>query len=130
MFDLVRERLGARIAFVNLGASFFINLLTLIAEIAGVALAIQLATDVNYLLWIPLVGVPRVARDLAGEVRVDGDDVRPHGPGDDRRRRRASWQLHPDWTRPVAPGVAPDGAERRGSPDLLLLTRSRCSARR
>jgi Mn2+/Fe2+ NRAMP family transporter len=55
-FDLVRERLGARMAFVNLGASFFITMLTLIAEIAGVALAIQLATDVNYLLWIPLVG--------------------------------------------------------------------------
>jgi Mn2+/Fe2+ NRAMP family transporter len=56
-FDLVRERLGARMAFVNLGASFFITMLTLIAEVAGVALAIQLATDVNYLLWIPLVGL-------------------------------------------------------------------------
>jgi Mn2+/Fe2+ NRAMP family transporter len=55
-FDLVRERLGASMAFVNLGASFFITMLTLIAEVAGVALAIQLATDVNYLLWIPLVG--------------------------------------------------------------------------
>jgi Mn2+/Fe2+ NRAMP family transporter len=55
-FDLVRERLGARAAFVNLGASFFITMLTLIAEIAGVALALQLASDVNYLLWIPLVG--------------------------------------------------------------------------
>jgi manganese transport protein len=55
-FDLVRERLGARTAFVNLGASFFITMLTLIAEVAGVALALQLATDVNYLLWIPLVG--------------------------------------------------------------------------
>ena len=29
-FDLVRERLGARTAFVNLGASLFITLLTLI----------------------------------------------------------------------------------------------------
>jgi manganese transport protein len=55
-FDLVRERLGARTAFVNLGASLFITMLTLIAEVAGVALALQLATDVNYLLWIPLVG--------------------------------------------------------------------------
>ena len=83
-------------AFVNLGASFFITLLTLIAEIAGVALALQLATDVNYLLWIPLVGVRGVAGDLAGEVldrwrRV----VRAHGPGDDRGRRSRSWQLHP-----------------------------------
>src|SRR5436190_8851367 len=53
-FDLVRERLGARAGLVNLGASFFITMLTLIAEVAGVALAVQLATDVNYLLWLPL----------------------------------------------------------------------------
>ena len=56
-FDLVRERLGARTAFVNLGASFFITMLTLIAEVAGVALALQLASDVNYLLWIPLAAL-------------------------------------------------------------------------
>jgi Mn2+/Fe2+ NRAMP family transporter len=55
VFDLVRERLGARVALANLGASFFINFLTLAAEIAGVALALQLASSVNYLLWIPLV---------------------------------------------------------------------------
>jgi Mn2+/Fe2+ NRAMP family transporter len=55
-FDLVRERLGARAGLVNLGASFFITMLTLIAEVAGVALAVQLVVDVNYLLWIPLVG--------------------------------------------------------------------------
>jgi Mn2+/Fe2+ NRAMP family transporter len=55
-FDLVRERLGARAGLWNLGASFFITMLTLVAEIAGVALAVQLVVDVNYLLWIPLVG--------------------------------------------------------------------------
>jgi manganese transport protein len=56
VFDLVRERLGARVALLNLGASFFITFLTLIAEVAGVALALQLLSDVNYLLWIPLAG--------------------------------------------------------------------------
>jgi len=56
-FDLVRERLGARAGLVNLGASFFITMLTLVAEVAGVALAVQLVVDVNYLLFIPLVGV-------------------------------------------------------------------------
>jgi Mn2+/Fe2+ NRAMP family transporter len=55
VFDVIRERLGARVALVNLGASFFINFLTVMAEIAGVALSLQLATSVNYLLWIPLV---------------------------------------------------------------------------
>jgi Mn2+/Fe2+ NRAMP family transporter len=57
VFDLVRERLGARVGLVNLLASFAITLLTLIAEVGGVALAIQLVSDVNYLLWIPLVGL-------------------------------------------------------------------------
>src|SRR6478735_8453926 len=33
VFDLVRERLGVRAGLANLGASFFINFLTLIAEI-------------------------------------------------------------------------------------------------
>jgi manganese transport protein len=56
VFDLVRERLGARAGLCNLGASFFITMLTLIAEVAGVALSFQLASDVNYLLWIPLAG--------------------------------------------------------------------------
>jgi Mn2+/Fe2+ NRAMP family transporter len=55
VFDLVRERLGARAALVNLGASFFINFLTLAAELGGVALSLQLATSVHYLLWVPIV---------------------------------------------------------------------------
>jgi manganese transport protein len=55
VFDLVRERLGPRVALANLIASFFVNFLTLTAEIAGVALALELASSVNYLLWIPLV---------------------------------------------------------------------------
>lgn len=57
VFDVVRERLGARVALVNLGASFFINLLTLTAEIAGIALVIELASSVNYLLWIPFAAL-------------------------------------------------------------------------
>ncbi|CAN7420925.1 NRAMP family divalent metal transporter [Mycolicibacterium frederiksbergense] len=53
-FEIIRERLGPRVAAVNLGASFFINLMTVTAEIGGVALALQLATDVGPLLWIPV----------------------------------------------------------------------------
>jgi manganese transport protein len=55
VFDLVRERLGPRVALANLVASAFVNFLTMTAEVAGVALALELATSVNYLLWIPLV---------------------------------------------------------------------------
>jgi Mn2+/Fe2+ NRAMP family transporter len=53
-FEIIRERLGPRGAAANLSASFFINLMTLTAEIGGVALAVQLATDVSQMLWIPL----------------------------------------------------------------------------
>jgi Mn2+/Fe2+ NRAMP family transporter len=53
-FDIVRERLGARAAFANLFASFFINFLTLVAEIAGVAIAVQLLSGVDYLIWLPV----------------------------------------------------------------------------
>jgi Mn2+/Fe2+ NRAMP family transporter len=55
VFDLVRDRLGARVALANLFASFFVTPLTVAAETGGVALALELATGVNYLLWVPVV---------------------------------------------------------------------------
>ncbi|MFC9295116.1 NRAMP family divalent metal transporter [Streptomyces sp. NPDC057011] len=54
-FDIVRERLGPRVAFANLTGSFLVTLLTLAAELAGVALALELLTSASYLLWIPAV---------------------------------------------------------------------------
>jgi manganese transport protein len=54
-FDLVRERLGPRAGLVNLVASMAVTFLTLAAELGGVALAFELATSVNYLLFVPLV---------------------------------------------------------------------------
>lgn len=54
VFDLIRERLGRRTGLFALIASFLVTLLTLIAEIGGVALAFELASGVNYLLWVPL----------------------------------------------------------------------------
>ena len=56
-FDLVRERLGPRVGLANLLASMAVTLLTFVAEIGGVALALQLVTSVSYLLLVPLVGV-------------------------------------------------------------------------
>ena len=53
-FEIIRERLGPRAAAANLGASFFINLMTVTAEIGGMALALQLATDVGPRLWMPV----------------------------------------------------------------------------
>jgi Mn2+/Fe2+ NRAMP family transporter len=53
-FEIIRERLGPRAGIANLGASFLINLLTLTAEIGGVALALQLASSVEPTLWVPV----------------------------------------------------------------------------
>jgi Mn2+/Fe2+ NRAMP family transporter len=57
VFDLIRERTGPRVGLVALVASFIVTLATVAAEIGGVALALQLATSVNYLMWVPLVAV-------------------------------------------------------------------------
>ena len=56
VFELVRERLGPGAGLVNLCASFFINFLTLTAEIAGVAIALSLVASVHYILLLPLTG--------------------------------------------------------------------------
>ena len=53
-FEIIRERLGPRTAGANLTASFLINLLTLTAEVGGIALALQLASSVEPRLWIPV----------------------------------------------------------------------------
>jgi Mn2+/Fe2+ NRAMP family transporter len=53
-FEIIRERLGPRMAAANLSASFLINLMTVTAEIGGVALALQLASGVGHLMWVPV----------------------------------------------------------------------------
>ncbi|WP_022882462.1 Nramp family divalent metal transporter [Gryllotalpicola ginsengisoli] len=53
-FEIIRERLGPGLSLANLGASFFINLLTLTAEVGGIALAMQLASGIEPLLWMPV----------------------------------------------------------------------------
>jgi Mn2+/Fe2+ NRAMP family transporter len=53
-FEIIRERLGPRVGSANLSASFLINLLTLTAEIGGIALALQLAAGVGPGMWIPV----------------------------------------------------------------------------
>ena len=85
-FELIRERLGPRTAAANLAASFFINLMTLTAEIGGVALALQLATGVGPMMWIPGGGVRRLAGGLAGEVLDHGERHRHARPVPDRLR--------------------------------------------
>ena len=53
-FDLVRSRLGPRYALFALAGAFLVTGLLVAAELSGVALALELATDVHYLLWVPV----------------------------------------------------------------------------
>jgi Mn2+/Fe2+ NRAMP family transporter len=55
-FEIIRERLGARAGMANLAASFLVNLMTMTAEIGGIALVFQLVTGISPFLWIPLAG--------------------------------------------------------------------------
>ncbi|QIX27573.1 divalent metal cation transporter [Nocardioides sp. JQ2195] len=56
-FDLIRERLGPRMALLNLVGSLGVTLLTFIAEIGGVALALALVTSVSPVLLVPFIGL-------------------------------------------------------------------------
>ena len=56
-FDLVRERLGPRMGMLNLLASIGVTLLTFVAEIGGVALAIMLVTSISEVLIVPFIGL-------------------------------------------------------------------------
>jgi Mn2+/Fe2+ NRAMP family transporter len=51
--DVIRERLGPRAAMANLVGSVAVTLLTYIAEIGGVALALELGTSVYEYFWVP-----------------------------------------------------------------------------
>ncbi|GAA4059643.1 NRAMP family divalent metal transporter [Nonomuraea soli] len=96
VFDLVRERLGPRTGLTNLLASFAINLLTLAAEIGGAALALELATGIDYLVWVP--GVALVAWLVIWRVRFSTME-RVFGLAGLALIvfAVALWQLGPDW---------------------------------
>ena len=95
-FDLARSRLGPRYGLVALAGAFLVTGLLVMAELSGIALAIQLVTDISYLFWVPvagaLVGVSLWALPFEVLERIYGIlglamlvfVV-------------AVWQLHPDW---------------------------------
>ncbi len=56
-FEVIRERLGPRAAGLNLVASLAVTVLTLIAEVGGIALALQLASSVDHRLWVPVAAL-------------------------------------------------------------------------
>src|SRR5579883_2804508 len=52
LFDVIRDRLGFRLALFPLVATAIVNTLTLVVEIAGMSLALQLATQLPYRVGI------------------------------------------------------------------------------
>jgi Mn2+/Fe2+ NRAMP family transporter len=66
VFDLVRERLGVRVGLVTLCAGLAVNVLTLVAEIAGLAFVLELAIGPGYLWFVPLVALSLLAFDVFG----------------------------------------------------------------
>jgi Mn2+/Fe2+ NRAMP family transporter len=57
LFDVIRERLGFRIGIISLAMATLVNVLTLVIEICGMALVIQLLTHLSYLWWVPVTGL-------------------------------------------------------------------------
>jgi Mn2+/Fe2+ NRAMP family transporter len=114
-FDLVRERLGPRAGLANLAASFLVTGLTFAAEIGGVALSLELVTSINYLLFVPWVGLAlwlvmwrvrfSVLENVAGLL---GLALLVFGV--------ALWQLHPDWGSLAHQVVAPEKPAGEGLP--------------
>lgn len=56
LFDVIRDRLGFRLALVTLIATLIVNVFTLLVEIAGMSLVIEIVTSFSYLLWFPILG--------------------------------------------------------------------------
>ncbi len=57
LFDVMRARLGFRVASIPLIATGIVNTLTLVIELAGMTLALELATRISYLLWFPVAAL-------------------------------------------------------------------------
>jgi manganese transport protein len=52
--SLARARLGPRLALLSLVGSLLVTALLVMAELSGIALALQLATSIHYLAWVPV----------------------------------------------------------------------------
>ena len=116
-------------AAANLGASFFINLMTVTAEIGGIALALQLASDVGPKLWIPVAAfgvwivIWRVGFSVMENVTgLLGLSLIVFAV--------SVFLLHPDWSALVAPGGVADRCRTPSPRPPTGTSRSRCSAPR
>ena len=110
-------------------ASFGINLLTLTAEIAGVAIAVSLVASVNYLLLVPfaafLVWLVVWRMPFASMERIFGLPACACSCSSSR-----VWQLGPDWGELLDAGRRTRTSRRRRRRSPTPTSASPCSARR
>jgi len=57
LVDIIRERLGWRIATISLVVATLVNVLTIVIEISGMALVLQIVTGLSYIWWIVPAGI-------------------------------------------------------------------------
>ena len=114
-FDLVREVLGPRVGLFNLVGSVAVTGLTYIAEIGGMALALQLATNVNPYLWMPVAGA--LVWIVLWRVRFN---VLENASGLFGLAlivfAIALWRLQPDWSSLIQGAIHPAVPETEGAP--------------
>jgi manganese transport protein len=61
VFDVIRERLGFGTGLVVLGASQVVNLLTIAAELGGIAIVLQLLFDAPFSLFVVVAAIAVIA---------------------------------------------------------------------
>ncbi|HZU11841.1 MAG TPA: Nramp family divalent metal transporter [Chloroflexota bacterium] len=57
LIDVIRERLGWRIASISMVVATLVNVLTIVIEISGMALVLQIVTGISYLWWLPVTAL-------------------------------------------------------------------------
>src|SRR5947209_16787195 len=57
IFDVIRDRLGTRLGTASLAIALLVNVLTLVMEIAGMALVLEIVSGLTYLWWFPLLAL-------------------------------------------------------------------------
>ena len=88
VFDAIRERMGFGVGLGALVSSQIVNLMTLAAEVGGMALALQLLSGLPYRALIVARDPGARDRDLGRAVRLDRADLRLLRPRPARLRRR------------------------------------------
>ena len=110
--SLARTRLGPRYGAAALLANVSITGLLVMAELSGVALALELASSIHYLLWVPIVAIVLLTvvwalpyKAMERVYGIVGLAMLVYVV--------ALWQLGPDWGRLLdsAASPVPTGAE-------------------